>query len=163
MPQDKYAALVAPNCKLDEQTANTICEWVRKGNYIGVSCQAAGIDHDTLNRWLKRAENGEEPFTEFAEELKKADARGEVEAVDMINELGQRSWQALMTRLERKYPDRWGQVQRIHQTHDLTPEAKQYLAALEASHARLDEAREGEYRMLPEKAASVDSGADKEG
>ena len=118
---DKYKALVAPNCKLDEETAGIICEWIRKGNYIGRACEAAGIDHDTLNRWLKRAENGEAPFMEFAEQLKKADARGEVEAINMITELGHKNWQALMTRIERKYPDRWGQVQRVKQEVSVDP------------------------------------------
>ena len=40
--------------------------------------------------------------------LEKAEAAAELEAVANVKLAGQNSWQASMTYLERKYPDRWG-------------------------------------------------------
>jgi len=53
---DKYKALVAPNCKLDQHTVDIICEHIANGNYPSVACEAAGVSDETLRQWVIRAE-----------------------------------------------------------------------------------------------------------
>ena len=147
---DKYKALVAPNCKLDQHTVDIICEHIANGNYPSVACEAAGVSDETLRQWVIRAEAGEKPFLEFLAELKKAEATAEANRLAKIGQAGEKSWQANAWVLERTKPQRYGQIQRIHQTVEMSPEAKKYLQAHAESAKRLEETPvEGEYKVIP--------------
>jgi hypothetical protein len=144
---DVYA-LAPPNSKISEELVKKICSYIATGNYISVACEAAGIDKATFYRWIEWAEQGKEPYTTLATELKKAEAEAETNRVAKLHLAGDKSWQANAWLLERKQPDRWGQTQRIHQTVDMSPEAKSYMAALTQANKQL--VIEGEYKALPE-------------
>jgi hypothetical protein len=169
---DKYASLVAPQCKLDDHVAGTIKEYISKGNYIKTACIAAGIDQHTFINWAKRADTGEEPFLSFFRELDIAKHKATAESMSRIAKAGEGGavvkeveitykdgtikketsyaspqWQAEAWKLERTQPQDYGQVQRIHQTVDMSPEAKSYMAALTQANQQL--VIEGEARVLP--------------
>ncbi len=85
-------------------------ESVAEGNYIECAAQEAGLSKVTVYNWIKRGEDGEEPFTAFVNALKRAEAQAEREAVKNVRRAGRednRFWAAEMTYLERRHPDRW--------------------------------------------------------
>ena len=139
---DQYKALVAPNCKLSQELADTICRYIAQGNYVSVACAAAGINPETLRRWGKFAEDGKEPYMALMAQLKRAEAQAEANRLARIDAAATdgRNWQALAWLLERTKPERYGQITRVHQTVDYTPEAKAYLAAHAEATKRLREA-----------------------
>jgi len=143
---DVYAS-APPNSKISQDVVNKICEYISKGNYISVSCEAVGISRETFYNWLELGEKRVEPYFTLLTEFKKAEADAEANRVAKLHLAGEKSWQANAWLLERKQPDRWGQTQRIHQTVDMSPEAKSYMAALTQANQQL--VIEGEARVLP--------------
>jgi transposase len=87
--------------------AARICREVRKGSSREAAGALAGISAATLYDWQHR-------FPEFSEGLKKADAQLEATCVRSIRQAGQnpRNWTANAWLLERKFPQRYGKVDR---------------------------------------------------
>lgn len=95
--------------KLTPQRQEMILECLRKGYSMQATAALTGIAKSTIYRWLRKAREGNEKYTEFLLAMETAAAEFEVEAVDAIVEAGKKgSWQAYMTLLERKHPERWG-------------------------------------------------------
>jgi len=93
---------------LTPERQEKICQLLRDGNYISVACKIAGISHKTFTRWLKRGESEKTgKYVKFVKAVKKAEAENEARAVTIIQQAMPKSWQAAMTFLERKYPQRW--------------------------------------------------------
>jgi len=99
---------------LNDVTKNIILDHISKGNYIRTACLAAGIHEDTYYNWLKRAENasgnGDEIYSEFFVELKKARQQNISERVRRIQEAGEKpqNWPANAWLLERMEPGEYG-------------------------------------------------------
>lgn len=87
-------------------------QYMRGGNYLCTVCDALGIAEQIIYEWFKKGAAGKEPYRQFTESVKRAAAEAEIETVARIRLHGQSeqegSWQALMTFLERRYPERWG-------------------------------------------------------
>lgn len=83
---------------------------VEAGNYIETAAELAGISYDSVHRWLKRGEQGEDPFAAFSKTVKRLTRRAEALAVKRVMAAGEdpRFWAASMTYLERRHPERWG-------------------------------------------------------
>jgi hypothetical protein len=90
------------------ETQEKILNALRAGNYRVAACKWAGIDQDTFCRWMRRAKTGEQPFAEFAEQVKQAEAQAEAALVATIRKAAADHWQAAAWLLERKYVVRWG-------------------------------------------------------
>lgn len=99
--------------KLTPETSEAICRAIRAGNYREVAARHAGVGHSTLYSWLEKGEARLEPYADFREALQKAEADAEVHAVAIVRQAMPESWQAAMTYLERKFPDRWGRRERL--------------------------------------------------
>ena len=130
--------------KLTKELQDRVCSYLRAGNYIETACKAAGIVKETLYRWLKRAAAGDgEPFEGFREAVEAAQAQAEVRGVALVSKAGQEDWRAAAWMLERKFPKRWGTIQR-HEI-GLSDEDKQETAAtiLSAFYGGGDEAGDG--------------------
>ncbi len=86
-----------------------LLEAMEAGNYMETACELAGIAKVTVYNWLKRGEDGEEPFSAFSYAMKRASARAEAKAVANVRRAGldDRFWAAEMTYLERRHPERW--------------------------------------------------------
>ena len=100
--------------KLNKEISDKICSAIRAGNYMETAAMYAGISKSTLHKWLQdgaRATSG--PFHEFSVAVQKALAASEVEDVARIKQAGNRTWQAIAWRLERRFPDRWGRRQQL--------------------------------------------------
>ena len=103
--------------KLTPEVQTTIVNALAAGVYLETAASAAGIDRFTLNRWLKegaRHQNGIQKG--FCDAVKKALATTETRLVATVNLASTSQWQAAMALLERRWPQRWGRVERHEQT-----------------------------------------------
>ena len=103
--------------KLTPELHDRIVQFIRAGNYIRTACLACGIDEATYFNWMKwgkQANTG--VFFEFFKALKKAEAEAEARLVTQVNLAGPKNWQAAMTMLERKFPERWGKRDKVDVT-----------------------------------------------
>ncbi len=97
--------------KLNAEVAEKICRLIRAGNFAETAACAAGIDRDTLRRWLKRgATEKRGPYRDLALSLDEAASVAEGRAVALIAKAGETQWQAAAWFLERKHPERWGRT-----------------------------------------------------
>ena len=79
---------------------------LRAGNYPHTAARYAGITTKTFEAW-------KELFPEFALAVDEADAAGEIRNIAIINKAAEKQWQAAAWLNERKYPERWGRVDRV--------------------------------------------------
>ena len=95
--------------KLNTEVTNAICQALRAGNTRHDSAVYGGICETTFYEWLKKADEGKEPYTEFSEAVKKAEADAIVRNVAIIQKAANDgTWQAAAWFLERRRPDDWG-------------------------------------------------------
>lgn len=130
--QHRYALRGRPS-KLTAELTAEICWLVLEGNYLDVAAQAVGVDRTTLRRWLRRGEEalaaaeeavddgdkllgdriynfvdpGEWSYLDFHHALKSAEAFAETELLRKAQWPTTSAWQAFMTILERRHPQRW--------------------------------------------------------
>lgn len=105
--------------KMTPERCERLCEALRAGNYIEISCAYAGIHKDTYYKFLERAQK-DPPGSQRQEMLRsilKARADAEVRNVAYIQRAAQdpKTWQAAAWWLERSFPTRWGRQQKITQ------------------------------------------------
>ena len=126
--------------KLTPEVQEKVVSAIRAGNYANVAAEYAGIGERTFYRWLQRGQAAKRGiYRQFWQAVKKAEREAEVRAVAIIQKHMEDNWQAAMTYLERKFPDRWGRRDRLRV--DLNPkEALEELLAL--STEELEEAVE---------------------
>lgn len=121
--------------KLTPDVADRIIAAVLEGNYLATAAQAVGVGESTLYRWLQRGADvearaleraedldavdlheltdpAEWAYLDFREALKSAEAYAERELLGIVRQ-GRQGWQAHMTILERRHPDRWGRRQAL--------------------------------------------------
>ena len=103
--------------KLTKPVQDRIVELLELGNYQGTAARAAGISRSTFHRWMQRgaddkATNTASAYRDFQDSVKKAEANAEVAAVKCVLDGAEKSWQAAMTYLERKFPERWSRGER---------------------------------------------------
>lgn len=99
--------------KLTKELTDEIVKRIRAGNYIKVACQAVGISHTAYFDWIKKGEEGIEPYDEFLYAVKKAEGEAHVNYVAIIASQAPTQWQAAAWWLERKFPDKWGRKEKI--------------------------------------------------
>lgn len=111
-------------CLLDKNLHDRLISLVASGNYYSVSCAACNISYDIFRLWMNEGKSLSKKYADdvnsmpkdrakyfrFFVAIKKAEAYVETNVVAKI--LVDEDWKAQMTYLERKYPDRWGRVER---------------------------------------------------
>jgi len=101
--------------KLTPEVQDKIVSALRAGNYQETAARYAGIGETTFYRWMEMGEDeeAEEIYREFREAVEKAKADAEVRDVALIDKAAHDgSWQAAAWKLERKFPNKWGRVNR---------------------------------------------------
>jgi len=93
--------------KLTPETQRTILGAVRAGSFLTVACTLAGIDPDTMARWIKKGEKGIEPYAAFVKEFRRAEIEGEVTLVALWKKAAPEDWRAAKELLAKRYPERW--------------------------------------------------------
>ena len=125
--------------KLTPEVQEKIVSAVRAGNYSFVAAEFAGIAERTFYKWMEKGEASPRSiYGQFRHAVKGAEREAEVRAVAVIQNLMTSNWQAAMTFLERKYPDRWGR--RIRVDVDPIRELKQLGIDTDEVHAAIEEA-----------------------
>ena len=100
--------------KLTPEVQEKVVSAIRAGNYAHVAANYAGIGRRTFFRWMLWGEQEKSrKFVEFRKAVKDAESEAEVRAVAMVQKHMADNWQAAMTYLERKFPDRWGRRDRV--------------------------------------------------
>ena len=108
-----------PQCRLTPAVVAAICETISAGNNIKTAISAAGIPPGTYEGWQAYAERDPDGiYAEFFELIERARAGAEAANVRVIKEAAVKSWQAAAWLLERQYPERWGQRNRLLGTGD---------------------------------------------
>lgn len=108
--------------KLTPELQAEICEHLEAGNYLETAAAAVGVHKSTVYDWMdKGADEEEGPHADFLAAVDLARALAEIHDVAQVRARVD-NWQAHMTLLERRSPDRWGRKQRIdHAGHDGGP------------------------------------------
>lgn len=105
------------NSILTEKVAAKIIGYVLEGNYPKVACQAVGISYRGFQYWKARADEfsdtpledipeSERMFVDLFHTMAIAEAQAEIGLLRKVAE-GKFGWQAAMTILERRHPERW--------------------------------------------------------
>ena len=105
--------MVGRKTKLTPEVQDEVVKRIRAGNYINVSCQAVGIGVSTYFEWLKKGEEGRQPYAEFTDAIKKAEAEAHVNYVAIVASHAPNQWQAAAWWLERRFPDKWGRRDKL--------------------------------------------------
>jgi hypothetical protein len=102
----KHPHLAGPgrNTALTSTVQATLCDFIRKGNYTTIACKAAGVSPDTLSRWRKRGEQGQEPFAAFVRQLEQAELDAETALVEIWRNQAPGDWRAARNLLARRFP-----------------------------------------------------------
>ena len=98
---------------LSSDLQDEVVKRIRAGNYIKVACQAVGIGVSTYFEWLKKGEEGKQPYAEFTEAIKKAESEAHVNYVAIVASHAPTQWQAAAWWLERRFPELWGRRDRL--------------------------------------------------
>jgi hypothetical protein len=95
--------------KCTPKVVERICLAVSKGCTYELAAQAAGIDVRTFHDWKARAAKGEEPFSQFLQELEKAEGLAAEKNLEIIGQAASGgAWQAAAWKLERRHPRDYG-------------------------------------------------------
>jgi transposase len=100
--------------KLTPEVEEKIVSAIRAGNYAQVAAEYAGISKRTFYNWLQWGQEGRRrPYVHFLHAVKTAEREAEGRAVAIVQKHMADNWQAAMTYLERKHPERWGRRDRL--------------------------------------------------
>lgn len=105
--------------KLTPETVKMICDTIRAGNYMETAAARAGINKETLYRWLRIAATAKpggpnQKYREFGDAVAKAMADAEAFHVAIVAKAAASGkWLAAAWWLERARPDRWRERQEL--------------------------------------------------
>lgn len=145
--------------KLTPQVQKRLVSAIRAGNSIEASAASAGIDERTFYNWMKQGQSEDGPdeiYIQFFQDIKKAQAYAEMKSLATVRKAGsgyqtktvktttkqdgsvetvvtvgkEINWQAAAWYLERKYPERWGNTQKVR--FEVEKELEKVLTALES-------------------------------
>jgi hypothetical protein len=90
------------------QVAEKVCEALRAGYSHEAAAAHAGISVRTFYAWRSKGEqNKGRAYVQFLQNTEKAEAQGEGSLILLVRQAAATSWQAAMTLLERRWPQRW--------------------------------------------------------
>ena len=90
-----------------------ICRTIRAGNYVKQSVIANGINYRTFRDYMDKGKKGIRPYDEYYAAVELAKAGAEVDMSNRIAESGEAgNVGADMWKLQRMFPNRWGNAQR---------------------------------------------------
>ena len=109
---------------LTPEVQKTICEAIEDGCYVETAVSLAGISRPTFYVWLKKGAGGDPKYSDFVDTIKKAMAKSEHDAIQIINKAAEKNWTAAAWKLERRYPHKYGLRNREAIPADEIPEER---------------------------------------
>jgi hypothetical protein len=103
--------------KLTPELQAEIIGYIRACSYIETAVLAAGVRKATFYNWLKWGEEGKQPYADFLDAAKEAQAKARVFASGKVL-AGGRGWQGPATWLERTDPERWRRREHVEVAGD---------------------------------------------
>ena len=85
---------------------------IRRGAFDWVAAEAAGIDRRTFYRWMKRGEQGDEPFAGLKAQVDQARARTRIGAEQRVRDEHPLAWLRLGPGRERRGAPGWTEMSR---------------------------------------------------
>lgn len=123
---------------MSEERKKTLLEYIRAGADLEEACRAIGITSRTLRNWRTHAAEDppREPYASFIDQIEQVEAQYAIEATALINQVGRGralgakdgkgkplppyelppDWKALAWGLGKRFPKRWGEMQKIEHT-----------------------------------------------
>jgi transposase len=89
--------------KFSDLRVERIVKSIRAGMPRGAAAQSARISPSTLNTWLRKGDEGEEPFAAFAQRVLAAEAEGFQKQLNVIEKASAKDWGAAKWLCERLY------------------------------------------------------------
>lgn len=132
MRSNTNQALAITGTKLNAQLLETFVRLVMAGNYMIAACKAVGISYQTFRRWMSlgaASNDDNDIYRQFFLRVNEGEAYAETHAVISWRNQFSRDYRASRDFLARRYPDRWGERQRI--TLAIDNELQQILQVLE--------------------------------
>ncbi len=102
---------------LTDELSLEIAGHLINGNSIADAAALAGIGESTYHEWVKRGEDGESPFAEFAELTRAARADARTRLVKTVVDAGQVDVKAAQWLLERMDRKNWGRTVDVKAEH----------------------------------------------
>ncbi|MGR9527668.1 hypothetical protein ACSS31_28830 (plasmid) [Priestia megaterium] len=101
--------------KLTQDLIKEASTLLKAGNYTETVCQYLGIHKSTWYRWMAEGEKAKSGLKrDFYLEMKSAESYAEISNVNIVRKSAQDgNWQAAMTFLEPKFPERWGRKEKV--------------------------------------------------
>lgn len=91
----------------NDLAAKRILDAVRRGCSQLVAAQAAGISRSTLQSWLAKGRDGEQPFSDFLDRLEGGAAEAELTISDVVFEAAKTDPRIALEWLARRRPESW--------------------------------------------------------
>lgn len=105
--------------RFNAKVAEEIIAYLHHGAFVETAAAAAGISKQTFYNWLRRARDPKRSSTalrKFRRDVKQAMALSEARMIGFVSDAAETQWQAAAWHLERKYPQRWGRLQKTEIT-----------------------------------------------
>jgi len=99
--------------KLTPAVQEKICAALRSGAYRQTAVHYAGISIQAFQEWMAKGREGRPFWRDFLEAVEKAEADFIIASVGTIRKASTTQWQAAAWMLERKFPELYGQRQRM--------------------------------------------------
>lgn len=87
--------------KYSPERCDVILQAIREGNTHKTAVALSGVDFSTYENWVAR-------YSDFAADVKRADAEAEQASVTVIRQAASTTWQAAAWWLERRRHEDWG-------------------------------------------------------
>jgi len=94
--------------KLTPEVQDAIVKLIRLGVPLDAAAAHAGIHPATFHAWRAKGRKAKSGlYHEFLDATKNAEGVGEASLALIVRQAAQTSWQAAMTMMERRWPQRW--------------------------------------------------------
>jgi hypothetical protein len=85
-----------------------LCDAMESLGFVGAACARAGISRATVDEWVQRGKDGQEPFAAFADQWAQARARANATLLEHVRGASAGGdWKAAAWLLERASPDEY--------------------------------------------------------
>lgn len=105
--------------KLTPAVKTRLFDALKRGAHLDTACNAAGVNYGTVREWVQRGE-GTHPrrsqtkeYADFADEITRAIADSEMALLTIIQQSARTDAKHAEWIMERRFPERWANTQRI--------------------------------------------------